>query len=389
MRPCSRRGELFFSISFFLFLISRLIKVSTLQVLVPVDSKVTWIIRGVILLFTLVKWSILKEYRRRHIVSLFVVLLFSIVQGVVNRNTILFDIVLLLILSYNVPLKTILKQYVFVVGGCMVVLFVLSLTGVIENFIFDAAERGLRYSFGHIYATDFAAMLLVLQMTVSVVFKFGKTAYFMVLSCMLGYIVYLFTDARTSFVLCVLFAVMRFVLPKLSFNWSKCLWISWLMPVLAILTFTLNAMYNPNVWLFRMFNDLLSGRLAAGHRAIYEVGISLLGNNISMKGNGWSPNPIEVPDIDYFIDASYLHVAIVYGIITLLIVVIGYSIYMKRTIEKQKVALTLSLVFIGIIAMIEHHLLEVIYNPFIFGLSSLWVSKWETNRSIDTIEIYD
>ncbi|MCW6652435.1 hypothetical protein NHG24_01530 [Aerococcaceae bacterium NML210727] len=381
------RWEYLFDIGYLLFLVSRVIKISTLQELIPVESKVSWGIRIITLGLIVMKWCIYRKFRARNIHIVIAVLVFSFVQGIINRNTVLFDIVLLVILSEGIQLKTILKRYVFIVGTMTCVIITLSLSGVIENYAFNSEDaRGIRYAFGYIYATDFATLFLMLQIAVSLVFKFGKSVYFMALSIAVGGLIYFYTDARTGFALTVLYAVMRWALPRLAIAPRSIKGLPLIMPLAAGTTFLMSMCYVPGNFWWDNLNKLLSGRIALGQRALQEVGISVWGQAVTMRGNGWNGGEVLPTDLDYFIDSSYLQLGILYGIVALMAVVIAHYIYVKYAVKKDKLMLILALLFISVSAMVEHHLLEVVYNPFIFVIGALWLSPLEIYRSIELVE---
>ena len=125
--------------------------------------------------------------------------------------------------------------------------------------------------------------------------------------------------------------------------------------------------YSTNVKWMENLNQLLSNRLSLAKKGIQVYGFRLWGNDIPMIGYGGSTEA----QIKYFyLDSSYIQLSlisglIIFGIVLLLLLVVGY-----RAKGECEWVLLWVLAFAGAHAVFEEHLLSLSVCPFLFAATT-------------------
>ena len=119
-------------------------------------------------------------------------------------------------------------------------------------------------------------------------------------------------------------------------------------------------------------NNLLSRRLQYGSVYLKEYKYSLFGSYIEQHGNGGTVEKLSQRGISSYtyIDISYMRIMFMFGILALLIVCVIHVIYCYKRIKKGDFLWPVCIALIAISAMIDQHLIDFAYNPFIF---SFWL----------------
>ncbi len=282
----------------------------------------------------------------------------------------------LIIGAHGVDFRKIAKVYLAVSMVSLAVIMAGALTGHIQNLVYMRGGRQ-RISFGIVYPTDFCAHVFFLtacwvwlrerRVTMAEIIGIGGLA---------GFCLY-FCDARNSFLCLLLLAVgllyvrcRRRLAEKRGGEYSMSQLVSGLlclsMPLGTITMIGLSAVYNPANPLLEKLNQLLSGRLHWGHIGLETYNpFSLFGQAVRLQGLGMSTGP--VTDF-FFLDSSYLNILLCNGVIILAIVLLTFVL---AGLRQRKLGGWERLGILAVIAvhcMIEHHLLEYMYHPFLFML---------------------
>lgn len=276
----------------------------------------------------------------------------------------------------DVQFRRIIKLYFIV--GTMTLLFIMvcSLTGVIKNLIYHRIFNSVtRQSFGIIYPTDFAAHVLYLLLAYSYLkfeqLSWGSYACYLVIAWLL----ITFCDARLSAITIVI-AIPVLWLGQKALRGNKVArgltyfyW--WIPAILAYLTICSYYFYTQSNSLFEKMNYFLSGRLFLGKLAINKYGFSWFGTHVIEHGWGGSKGfkmTTSNPDNYFYIDSSFLRVAILYGIIALIIIVTIMTIITWRSVHVYRYALASIITLVAISAIVEQRLVDLSFNPFLLAL---------------------
>lgn len=320
-----------------------------------------------------VKILCLDEYDLRRLLADLVIMALLGLSWWYSQSLPTITIGLFVIASHNVDFHDIIRTY-FQVGLIVFVVVIISaLVGVIPNIIFHRQDV-VRLSFGIIYTTDFAAHVLSLVMAYCYLYfeKLNWWRYCCII--LIAAFIMKFCDARLdTMCLLLLIPVMWFAQQAkrgnvgaqmvTSFYWG-------LVPVLAYGTVMMAWLFRPGNNLMLHLDQMLSGRLTISHLALGKYGISLLGQHVLERG--WGFGAPHVTDQNYFfIDSSFMRLVIVSGIILAVVIIYWMTKIAWQSIAHKEYALAAIIVILTVSAMVEQHLLEIDYDPFLLAAYSL------------------
>jgi len=278
---------------------------------------------------------------------------------------------LFIISAKGISFRKLVQIYCVVAGVLLFLTVAGSQLGIVENLVY-----GKRISFGFNYPTDFAAHVFFFVLAYCYLRKDRLT--YVELAGILGLSIFtmVFSHARTnSICLFLTFAVFLYLKVrtevssrkgtdyKMSPNLSKVLIFS--MPICAALIIGLTVLYHywpTNAYLITL-NNLFSTRLHLGSLGLERYGIHLFGSPFSMVGWGGSTAP---PEAEYFfLDSSYVLMLIRYGIMVFVSAITIFVINSWRALKQNDYTLLCILALISLQCVMEHHLLEIAYNPFL------------------------
>lgn len=282
---------------------------------------------------------------------------------------------ILIVASKNIPFKKIIQVYLLVTGAICILAFAASMLDVIVNLQFDASKRGIRNSFGIVYPTDFGAH--VFFWIISWFYLLGEQikGYHCAMGLLAGVLVYRFCNARVD-AGCIIMVAILFWMgnsiagKKMGSRRVQGIWKRiWerlgvcVMPVLAILSIALTAIYNEGNSMWSKLDGTLMARLKYGKMAFTDYGLKLFGQHIEMVGNGGS---LELKGEYFFLDCSYVNILMTWGIVLLIVVLLlfGYACCKNRKDLYFQYAIAL----IAVNCVIAHHMMDIAYNPFILAV---------------------
>ena len=313
--------------------------------------------------------------RKEQLAIAVVVLIFGIV-GLQTGYYELLQPVLLIAGAKNVRFDNILKVYTAVVSVMLIVAAIASQTGVIADVIGYSPRNAAaaRHSYGIIYPTDFAAHVFYLILAVSClgiwqrVWENEKYRYPAGLRWLIvivaGVFIYIKAGAFTGTVCLTGFLVLTgliYLLERKNLARRVCEIFKYLPIVWAGLFLALSYFYSASNAVMVKIDTVLSQRLMVSHKVWSEYSIKAFGQFIEEQGWG---DPAKY----FFIDDMYLRMLFEYGIIVFAVVLILLIVIGHRAIGAKQYVLFAAIVMIGVHSFMEHHLLEVAYDPFLLVL---------------------
>ena len=258
-------------------------------------------------------------------------------------------------------------------------LFVITVTiiasqvGIIENLRWHSSTTvgRYRYGLGFTYPTDFVAIVFFTICVIIYLNRFRRFQPLLVVAFIAaGIATYEFCLTRLDS-LCIIIATLDYI--YLSFRKKnkpigaikKILYCSTI-PLCATISILLSVLYDPSVPVFNALNTLLSDRLELGNRAINRYGFSFFGQDVFMKG--YSARSFNVVGDYFYIDCSYLNIAIRYGVVTLVIICGMFMFLSYRQLCDNDVVIPSILLIIAINSMIAQHFFDGYTNVFIYAL---------------------
>lgn len=300
---------------------------------------------------------------------------------------------ILILGARNVNFREIIKLYFGV--GLIILISTLgsSLLGIIKNLTYHRGETSvIRQSFGIMYPTDFAAHVFYLILA-HVYLNFEKLNWknygiFIIISWLL----IVFCDARLSAYALIVLVPVMIIGQKAKMGWNAPRIIAnfyWTVPViLGYITFCLSYFYSGHNNIFLKINNLLSGRLVFGHKALNKYPVNLFGQHVVEHGWG-GPGGMKMannsPNNYFFIDSSYLRILILYGIIVATLILIVVTIISYRSVSKMDYALASIIVMVAISSVVEQRLYDISYDPFLIAVFANMCSGKNGGKKLETI----
>lgn len=170
-------------------------------------------------------------------------------------------------------------------------------------------------------------------------------------------LVFYFTNSRTSFILSLVLIGMsitvRFVPKRVVCSRGMQVGVAVLVPAIAISNIVITIAYDPAVPLMSDANTLLSNRLALGHKALLDAGITVMGTPFNFT---------------YPVDSAYVTVLIKCGIVSLGVAIALYTMACVRASRKGHAHLIVILILIVFIGWSENCNLFLQFNQFLLIL---------------------
>ncbi|MCI8988138.1 MAG: hypothetical protein HFK05_00105 [Clostridia bacterium] len=383
-RTTTYLGRNIFYLAYFILLLKNLIDHSTIQVIFPTES---FLYHNI---FRIVSYSliILKLFTQdrvliKHFAIYITVIALSGIVFLASDEGYVIDIAILVVGAHGVNLKSVVKLFFVFASIATIVLLFLSITGLILNYKVNGNYNGeevVRYSFGSTYPTDFAARIFYIEMAYSFLRRNKHNVLYLVFWLAIGVFIWVFCRARLNTFLIIIFALAVFInaqFPK--FYKFKIIRLSMMysMIIFCVGAILLHALYSPdNAVLFKL-NNLLSDRLRLGKIGVDDYGFSLFGKIIEMNGNGFSADKVDVTKGYFFIDSGFLKIALTNGIVYLIFFIIAFTVVARKAVKNDNVVLAIIISFLALTSIVDHHIVEVGYNPFIFVISDVLLNSYK------------
>ena len=333
---------------------------------------VSYLVVGLLIL----KIIFLDDYSSIQRGIIFLILILAMISWLKSKSNLIIVMMVFILSGQGVSFREVVKYYYNVTLIIFAVVVTSSLLGVIKNLIFVVKGRAIRYSLGIVYPTDLAARVLYLLLAHAFL-NFERLNWKYYFSYFLIDVVLMkITNARLS-VLCILIMIGVLIIAKRASNHPdgiSRLFVSmyWMAaPILSFLAIIATYFYDGENHIYTKINHLLSGRLSYGSLAFYNYKIPLLGQKVIEHGLGGNSGLRIFHHSNqgyFFIDSSYMRLLMIYGLLMLLIVIgIIMTISIKAILNKNFVLPTVMLIVV-ISCMVEQHLLELSYNPFLLAL---------------------
>lgn len=333
-------------------------------------------LRSILLLVIIMKTCVGENYDIWDLILIFVI--GSVFLLNINRSGYEdFELILLLIIgAKNINLKSIVRVYFTVTFVLLIITICSALTGHIENLIYFQEGRRSRMSLGIGYPTDFAAYIF--YDAIAYIYIRGRKIKYFELAVLFaaGVGVYLITDARLNSI-CIIMAVCIFTYLKIREDYGKKIGKNYeinkvwsillaLSPVICgAFMVSCSILYSSSSWITDLLDRILNYRLYQGNKAIDILGFTLWGQYIPMQGYGGTT---DMPKHYFFLDSSYINIVMQYGLLIFgLILFIWIIISFRARKEKNWIFLWI-VAIISVQCMIEHHMIEIAYNPFILAV---------------------
>lgn len=337
-----------------------------------------------VVLLLIFRFLFIKKFSSFYIVSSILLILTSIIVFLRTGGTNFLLYSLLIILLYQVDVDVVLKTYVGVSGTIVLLIFLLSILGVVPNLQFAQIRSSslvVRNSFGFIYPTDFASHCFYLYTAISYIFRKKFIILRTALGFGLAYFIIRYCDARLN---AASITVMALIFLYFYFRNDKQRRLFALLPLSAgIASSVMIYLSSKFTWSHPMYvalNNFFSMRLHLGHEALKKYAVQWFGiRGISFIGYGGRTESVLSYD---YVDSSYVQMLFTYGMIPVLLLVVLYIVRSWSLYRKKNYLLLTALSLIAVNCMFEAFWVRPSYNIFMFTLfATLPVIEFESKKS--------
>ncbi|MCD7790140.1 MAG: hypothetical protein LUH55_06280 [Bacteroides thetaiotaomicron] len=260
--------------------------------------------------------------------------------------------------------------------ACITVIFTLLLyaAGIYEYDVYSSGGRTRLY-LGFTYTTYLANYFFHFLL---VYYSLKKKEIGVVDTCLvlaMNQVIYILTDTNAVYYEVYLFLIFLWILKlwKRPFK-TKIFSLGAIvaMPIMCILAFFMSVRYDASKPIWVALNSLLTHRLSLAHNAIEEYGLSLFGSDIVWVTGRYG---IERTEDYFYVDSSYINIALTFGVIVLILVLIGFCVLSHRAAKEQKYVLCISLILLAVHSFSDPQLLDLKYDPFLLLLVWCFIRK--------------
>lgn len=298
---------------------------------------------------------------------------------VVWRKTRQVDILMYILLvlgAKHIDFRAVINWF-FKVGLIMFIFIIISSQiGVIKDLVY--IRHGVaRHALGINYPTDFGAHTFYLILAYAYLHfrKLNWKNY----GCfiILGFAVLVITEARLDFI-AILLLIPIFMIAQRAYRgrhfYQNIASFYWMLPaILAYVVMISVYFYHSSNHLFQRLDRLFSNRLNLSSIALQRYHVKLFGNYVLEHGYGGESghqlfNSTGTGMKYFFIDSSYVRLFVIYGLIIALLVIAAMTVIALRSILMKDYCLAAVILMISISCIIEQHLLNIAFNPFLIAL---------------------
>ncbi|HRR75781.1 MAG TPA: hypothetical protein P5191_03065 [Ruminococcus sp.] len=312
-----------------------------------------------------VRWFVKGRYtiRRAAITGIFFGG-FTISYIITSRIT--FIATMFVILSaYDVNFRKIVKISLAIFLSVMFMAIACSKVGIIENHIFIQEGR-TRESLGYTYAGLINVMFMNCFYMIMYLLGDKMKLWHWIIGIGLMSFFYIKTQTRTDmFIILGLFVLWLLLLRRKTFTTDRFIFkaaATLIYPFVAVLSIVLTFIYNDRNRTWQKINEALSSRLNLARKMYLKEGYNLFGHDIELVGNT-SVLVGNKRESDYnYIDNGYLQVAFLYGLFTLGVLVIAYTVVTRYAAKNNEKYLMVWLCMNAIENFIYPNLINPDYN---------------------------
>lgn len=291
-----------------------------------------------------------------------------LVVALVSKDTIIFDISLLIFSARNQNIKKIMETFIYMQLAIMVICVLGVEFGWVKDRIFWREGMVLRHSLGYAWTSLPAQMFFYLSLTLLFIREWDFYWYDILLIVGGSSFWYYYTDTKSPFFLTMLLMIVLLILKAkqayfLEANWFQDLIVASI-PVSGISVVLWSYAYQETNPFFKIANKLLSNRLSLGKAGIRENGFSFVGQEIEFVDN-ITQHLHKNQKLSYnFIDSSFLQIAITKGVLFFVVLLILLTIVTWKLVRNGQLIGGVIFAFICLHSMMDPQLLDLWISPF-------------------------
>lgn len=262
----------------------------------------------------------------------------------------------------DIDLKKILRWYLAIISLSVAITTIIAILHIIPTLSVGRSNSAvLRLSMGAIYPSDLAARIFYLMLGYIVIKKFSLSLPEYISLISITITTYVVTDTKLDLILMVMLvlsAIFYKYISKILDCTNNIVLNSTIISFIFINLF-LAYIYNPNNFVFKIIDKVLTGRLYFGHVGFKDYNVTLYGQYVYQ--NGWGGIHKAVTNY-FYIDSSWVRVLLMQGVIVYLFILWLIVRNTNNFLLNKKYGLLIALLFVVISSAIDQHLLELSYN---------------------------
>lgn len=312
---------------------------------------------------------LIDEHRKIEVYSILVLIpILSVIIYTTKTYYTLLPIFLLVISVGNINLERILKIWIIEIGILMLLVLVSYYIGIIGETtrVFGRESDKIRYGLGYGYSSFSANYFFHFTLFYSFIrrekLKVIEIIALFVINCYL----YLKTDTKSAFACSMLLLFLVLIIKYFKLSKQNNFLNKYIMLFGFIISLGTLFLYRFGTEVGELLNTLVTGRLRLADKAWDEFGITVFGQKVLwVTENQW------MSEIEYnYVDSSFLNILFNYGIILILLIIVGYYLLGKKKLSNN-IFYTLMIGILGIHCIYDPQLLEISHNPSILFLGYL------------------
>lgn len=379
MQKRENRGTIVFCIAFSIYLASMIFSASMFGIMTVCSVFLKLARYGA---YALMLWKIaidtefsLRQIERYVLCAVEILLVYYCTE---NKNLIF--LFLMIIAVSDVCFSKILKTYIWTSGLCIgtVILFsTLDLIPLRDDF----SEARPRCALGFDFVTTGANFWMYL---VLVYICYRRKRITWIEAGILEIITYVFfalTDTKNAFAITTLAIVLAMILKIWNEQFGRKIFsffIQYITLIGILLIGTLTFFFDKSTFVSETINELLTNRLQLTYDAVQKYGIKLFGQSIDWIGGTIF---FEKEYVDYnYVDSSYMQIMLSYGIVLLIMIIVGYYLIGKMIVKEKAWYLGLVIILSAVHSTFDPQLMWIQYNVCFLALGYLFVADEEKRR---------
>ena len=368
-------GSQIFFIAFVIFFVSSFIQDTTLAE--ALNGRFLRLCSYISLPLLLFKIYFMDRWSKKELFVISILILLGMITWRMAHELQLLIIVPFVVGAKNVNFKDIITWYVYLNVILLLAMAIFSLLGIIPNLIYRAAPRPPRYSLGLIYTSSLATHYFYLVLAYCYL-RFSKLRWTDYLLIIIGDVIFMMiTNTKLDFIATLIVIPVMFIAQrafrghKLSEILASFWWMA--VPITSSIIIFASYFYDDSNHIMKAVDDLTSGRLGLGHRALTNYDIHILGQTIVEHTYGGSnglklANQLDGVSHYFFIDSSYIRMFLLWGLLVFILIIVYMTYIAMRSIFRRTFVLAAIILIASLNFMFEPDIIKIIYDPFLLAL---------------------
>ena len=312
---------------------------------------------------------LIDEHRKIELYSILILIpVLSVIIYTTKTYYTLLPIFLLVISVRNINLEKILRIWLFEIAILMILVsfsYYVDIIGETTR-VFGREGDKIRYGLGYGYSSFSANYFFHFTLFYSFIRREKIRILEILALFVINYYLYLKTDTKSAFACSILLLFLVLIIKYFKLSKQINFLNKYTMLIGFIISLGTLFLYRFGTEIGELLNTLVTGRLRLADKAWDEFGITIFGQKILwVTENQW------MSEIEYdYVDSSFLNILFNYGIVLILLIIIGYYLLGKKKLSNN-IFYTLMIGILGIHCIYDPQLLEISHNPSILFLGYL------------------